>query len=144
VTSLASWLATRVPAAPPALTHRMRTALSGHLSRSASEAPSECLVAGESLLADLLANGRTTREGAVDLLAADALVTYAFEALAEQVSAAESGHPTPRTADAGAPDAGIAREAPGAPDPIDALAEASMRRIAELPAAAAPASPARP
>jgi hypothetical protein len=140
VTSLASWLATRTPAPPPALSHRMREALSGRLSRSAAEAPVECLAAGEAVLADLLARGRTSREAAIDLLAADALVTYAFEAMAENVATAEvraslaggdavgSGRSTAPASTAMMPAAAAIAQ-----DALDDLAAASMRRIAGLP-----------
>jgi hypothetical protein len=52
--------------------------------RDAADAPSLCLDAGEELLADLLRRGPDGggRTSALDLLAADALVTYAFEAAA--------------------------------------------------------------
>jgi hypothetical protein len=48
-----------------------------------SHAAEALLVAGERLTAELLRGGSTTRESALDLLTADALVTYAFEAGAE-------------------------------------------------------------
>jgi hypothetical protein len=48
-----------------------------------SHAAEAFLAAGERLTAELLRRGSTTRESALDLLTADALVTYAFEAAAE-------------------------------------------------------------
>ena len=47
---------------------------------SAGDARESCLSAGERLVEMLLRNNATTRDSALDLLAADALVTYAFEA----------------------------------------------------------------
>ncbi len=60
----------------------MRDALDSYL-RSAGAAPAETpesyLAAGEWLLTRLLSGDCTSRDCALDLLAADALVTYAFE-----------------------------------------------------------------
>lgn len=44
------------------------------------ELPEICLAAAERLVANLLKSGSTSRDTALDLLTADALVTYAFEA----------------------------------------------------------------
>lgn len=75
-----AWLAERQPAPPPALAARLRDALAG-VSGPADDAVAErCLAAGEHLLAGLLARDCGSRDAALDLLAADALVTYAFEA----------------------------------------------------------------
>ncbi len=78
-----AWLDAR-PVPPPALlASRVREALLD-APAAVGAAPAEALlVAGEALLARLLNAGRTSREGALDLLTADALVTYAFEAAAE-------------------------------------------------------------
>lgn len=80
MTTVARWLAERADRPPAALEARLRIALAGDLEADASEAPERCLAAGERLLGELLARGATDREGALDLLCADALVTYAFEA----------------------------------------------------------------
>ncbi len=82
--TLGEWLDSRTPPAPPALLARMRSALGDRLTLPAEKADALCLAAGEALLADLLASGRTSRDGAIDLLAADGLVTYAFEAASER------------------------------------------------------------
>jgi uncharacterized membrane protein len=47
------------------------------------------LDAAERVVAELLRQGRTGRESAADLLAADALVTYAFEAASEDPTSLE-------------------------------------------------------
>lgn len=60
------------------------------------------LAAGERLVAGLLSGERTSRDSALDLLTADALVTYAFEASGAR------------------------------PDGIDELADDAMARIASL------------
>lgn len=82
--TIGDWLASRTPAPPPALRQRVNVALGDALSRDAGDAP-ECLLrAGEQLAAALLQGGSTSRDSALDLLAADALVTYAFEAASER------------------------------------------------------------
>jgi hypothetical protein len=76
---LSAWLDERRPA-PPAT-------LRAHLSRRAEVVlggrPDDLADAGRALLARVLARPAAGRELALDLLAADALVTYAFEAQAE-------------------------------------------------------------
>jgi hypothetical protein len=74
---------------PPALARRMQDALDAY-HRSAGAAPTETpesyLAAGEQLLTQLLSGDCTSRDCALDLLAADALVTYAFELAASDPS----------------------------------------------------------
>jgi hypothetical protein len=85
--ALERWLAGRRPAAPPALADR--------LGRAVREAPRERLAAaatraealaalGQSLLARVVERDPQQPDLALDLLAADALVTYAVEAAAEE------------------------------------------------------------
>ena len=50
--------------------------------------PAAYLEAAERLLAALLEHGCVSRENALDLLVADALVTYAFEAASDETPAA--------------------------------------------------------
>jgi len=57
----------------------VRSALGTRLDQDASRAYAACQEAAEELLASLLVTHDTGRESALDLLAADALVTYAFE-----------------------------------------------------------------
>jgi hypothetical protein len=88
-----AWLDARAEPLPPALRARLAEALAevapppAHAGHAAPVTPrgihETLLVAGEAMLARLLNHNRTTREAALDLLAADALVTYAFEAAAE-------------------------------------------------------------
>ncbi len=47
------------------------------------EASDACLRASEALVADLLRSNLVSRESALDLLTADALMTYAFEAASD-------------------------------------------------------------
>jgi hypothetical protein len=77
-------IAALAASAPPALLERMRAALGDEGSPEARlETPegdaARALAAGERLLERVLREGRQTRTTALDLLAADALVTYAFE-----------------------------------------------------------------
>jgi hypothetical protein len=80
--TIGEWLATRAPAPPAQLMRRVRDALGDALEDDARFAHDRCVDAAERLVAQLLRDGRTGRESAPDLLAADALVTYAFEAAA--------------------------------------------------------------
>ena len=99
------WLDALEPAPPEALHARLRELLGAHLGRPVGDVPSVCLAAGEAQLATLLAERATDRASALDLLAIDALVTYAFEAVAD------------------------------APERLEALATDAMARIAEIPEA---------
>ncbi|MGH7669279.1 MAG: hypothetical protein ACRENQ_07255 [Gemmatimonadaceae bacterium] len=85
------WLESRTPRAPAALAARIRQALGDHWSDEASRTHAVCEAAAEGLLASLLAAQQTGRETALDLLAADALVTYAFEHAAESAADLEAG-----------------------------------------------------
>lgn len=77
------WLDARRPSPPAALVARVRSALDESLGEDAAGAPEACLRASERLVHMLLQTDSTTRHSALDLLAADALVTYAFEAASE-------------------------------------------------------------
>ena len=80
--TVAEWLAVRTPRPPAALAQRIAEMLGDAAQRDATEATDVLLAAGERLVASLLAEGSTMRASALDLLTADALVTYAFEAAA--------------------------------------------------------------
>jgi len=82
--TVGAWLDARTPRAPDALAARVRLALGDRLARDAAETHAACEAAAEEMLAALLARRETGRESALDLLAVDALVTYAFEHAAEQ------------------------------------------------------------
>lgn len=81
--TIAEWLAARTPQPPRALAARIGVVMGDALLLDAAQAPDAFAAAGERLTAELLRRGSTTRESALDLLTADALVTYAFEAAAE-------------------------------------------------------------
>jgi hypothetical protein len=87
------WLQSRTPVPPSALRERVEQALraTGPSGGDASVAGGPgtavereihvcCLTAASTILRPLLAHEGAGREAALDLLAADALVTYAFEA----------------------------------------------------------------
>lgn len=103
--TVGDWLAHLEPVPPAALHARLRELLHEHLGRPAAEVPEACVAVGEARLASLLAERATDRASALDLLAVDALVTYAFEAAADS------------------------------PASFEQLATASMTRIAEIPEA---------
>jgi hypothetical protein len=103
--TVGEWLAQRRPVPPPALTARLEAVLGNGVDANAATATDICLRAAERLVGELLRGDSASRESALDLLAADALVTYAFEAAAE------------------------------APATLAATASAAMERIAALDAA---------
>lgn len=85
--TVGEWLAGRMPPGPAALRARIDDALGAAAEGDSANASGACLAAAESLMEDLLLRDCTSRESALDLLAADALVTYAFEAASETPSA---------------------------------------------------------
>jgi hypothetical protein len=82
--TLADWLAARTPEPPAPLSARLRESLDGALDERASRAYDALLHAAESMLGELLALDCAMRDRALDLLAVDAMVTYAFEAACEE------------------------------------------------------------
>ena len=73
----ADWLASRTPPPPEALAVRMSTIVAAAANND--DIPEALIAAAEHTLRSLLRLNATDRSGALDLLAADALVTYAFE-----------------------------------------------------------------
>ena len=104
--ALERWLAARSDAAPASLRPRLRAAIDASREIGDGSIADRSCLAGESLLVRLLVEDCASRTAAPDLLAADALVTYAFEAAAET-----DGETT---------------------DSMDRRAAAAMRRIARL------------
>ena len=82
--TLGDWLMTRNPPPPPALATRLHTLLGAELGAPSAEIPDRCMTAAEQLLTTLMDSAGTSRDAALDLLAADALVTYAFEAAGDE------------------------------------------------------------
>jgi hypothetical protein len=81
--TVGEWLSARTPAPPSPLAERLRAVLGARLGDDAAHAYDAMLGTACSLLAELLALECAQRDRALDLLAVDALVTYAFEAAAE-------------------------------------------------------------
>ena len=82
--TLGDWLATRTPPAPPALAARLEVLLRAELAAPESAVADRCMDAAERLLTTMVERAGTSRDAALDLLAADALVTYAFEAASDE------------------------------------------------------------
>lgn len=85
--TVGEWLDSRKPAPPTELADRIRTLLGASLARDISSASPLLIDAAAALLRDMLRAGITARAHALDLLAVDALVTYAFEMAAESPDA---------------------------------------------------------
>jgi len=79
------WLQSRMPPPPAAMMARVMDALGSRVAKDASGATALCLDAATELLERLLEQDTIGRDSAIDLLAADALVTYAFEAAATDI-----------------------------------------------------------
>ena len=107
---LAAWLDARRPVPPAALRDRIDAALGRDLDAEVGEVTDTLLAAGERIVRSLLDADATSRGSAIDLLAADALVTYAFEAASERP-------------------AGLSRRAAAAMVRIAALGTAPERRL---------------
>ncbi|MEO5903411.1 MAG: hypothetical protein ABIQ55_05300 [Gemmatimonadaceae bacterium] len=76
--TLSEWLATRKPPPPAALVERLRDIIGAEALETQASA-SVLLEKGIATLRSALSD----RDGALDLLAADALITYSMEAAAE-------------------------------------------------------------
>jgi hypothetical protein len=98
----AAWVAAHAGDAPPALIARVQAVLEADQAGATLPAAEALLRAGEALLAAVLKDSEAGRAVALDLLAADTCVTWAFEAAADN------------------------------PGELPARAEAAMARIAEL------------
>lgn len=79
-----AWLDTRRPAPPTALRERLNRAVDQRLPAPGSPLPAYLASVGRGLLEAVAARPAGGRELALDLLAADAFATYAFEAQAEE------------------------------------------------------------
>jgi hypothetical protein len=104
----ADWLARCEPPPPAALAARVAALLGDAPLAGPEDAVARCVAGAERVVAGLLRDGCTDRGSALDLLAADALATYAFELAGER------------------------------PESLAALADAAMARFAELGTLPAP------
>ena len=87
--TIGEWLDARDPAPPAALADALRAELGPELDLPIASAPGALLKAGERVLERVLGAEPQTPAVAPDLLLADALVTYAFEAVAESAADAD-------------------------------------------------------
>lgn len=81
--TVGGWLESRTPPPPDRLRSRILVALGDARERDVRDTEQVCLDAAERVLSRLFADGTGSRHEAADLLAADALVTYALEFAAE-------------------------------------------------------------
>jgi hypothetical protein len=79
-----AWLDSRRPSPPETLRRRINRAIDELLPASSSPLPAYLAQVGEALLEGVAGEPNGGRELALDLLAADAFATYAFEAQAEE------------------------------------------------------------
>jgi hypothetical protein len=79
-----AWLAKHTPTPPPVLAARVEALVGPRVGMSGTPSPEAYLDAAEELLATLISDGCVSRRSALDLLVADALVTYAFEVAADE------------------------------------------------------------
>jgi hypothetical protein len=84
------WVKGRSTQVPDALTERVLAFLGPDADASASKAGDLCLSAAKRSLEQLLASGRFERDSALDLLAVDALTTFAFEHASESDGASSN------------------------------------------------------
>lgn len=89
-TTVGEWLAAIEPVPPAALHARLADLMSASAGRPVADVPEVCLEAGERLLDALLTSGTTARATALDLLAVDALITYAFQAASDDPARLEA------------------------------------------------------
>ncbi|MEO7502991.1 MAG: hypothetical protein ABIW94_10185 [Gemmatimonadaceae bacterium] len=82
---LKEWLASRTPPPPPRLAARLDAAVSDVTVNSQDSIPRSLIESASAILRETLAQSNNERNGtvALDLLAADALITYAVEVGAE-------------------------------------------------------------
>lgn len=84
LSSALAFVETHTGTAPPALLDRVSAVLASHPEWKGYPVPEALLEAAQALLGSVLAPGEAGREVALDLLAADACVTWALEAAADQ------------------------------------------------------------
>ena len=80
----AEWLQLREPVAPRALIARIAPLLAAHVEWESLPRTDAFVEASELLLRRVLAGNLVARASALDLLASDACVTYAFEAASDE------------------------------------------------------------
>ena len=86
--TIREWLSARASAAPSALNSRILEIVGRQAELPATGATTVFIEAARDTLQRLVDDEQYGRDGALDLLAADALMTYAYEHAAERASAA--------------------------------------------------------
>ena len=81
--TVGDWLASTALTPPPALAARIGSAIGPRVAEPIGDAPRVFMNSALALVDELAARGCAQRDDAIDLLAADALMTYAFEAAAD-------------------------------------------------------------
>lgn len=87
--TVGEWIASRTPQPPMALRERVAYRLGEGAQLDAGEARETCMDAARQTITELTSAGGTSRDSAIDLLAADALITYAIEAAADSAGLRE-------------------------------------------------------
>jgi hypothetical protein len=87
--TVGDWIASRTPQPPPALSREVLDALGAEAHLPAARVSGVCLAAAARSLDSLLVDARFTRDNALELLAIDALTTYAFEHASESAAPGE-------------------------------------------------------
>ena len=82
--TVGDWLASAELSPPPALAARIGSAIGPRVAESQVEAPRVFMESALALVDELALRGCAHRDDAIDLLAADALMTYAFEIAADE------------------------------------------------------------
>ncbi len=85
---VSAWLRGRTPVPPPQLAARIDALTASIANRNPSA--DAFLEAAEAAMGTVLRDGCLTRDSALDLLAVDALVTYALEAAADEADQLEA------------------------------------------------------
>ncbi len=89
-TPAGQWVAAHAEQPPAALRARLDAILNADGEPTDAAVSPALLDAGHALLSTILGSGSTQRDAALDLLTADALVTYAFEAAADDPAAIDA------------------------------------------------------
>jgi hypothetical protein len=82
-TKAGEWIAAHAEQPPLVLRERLDVILHSDAAAAGASIPDALLDSGVHLLSEILRHGSAQRDAALDLLTADALVTYAFEAAAD-------------------------------------------------------------
>jgi len=82
--TVGEWIERLDPRPPEVLHRRLSALLADQVRRPVADVADVCIDTGVSLLERLLVSSATGRDQALDLLAVDSLITYAFQAAADR------------------------------------------------------------